>query len=160
MDVLSHGLWGGALFGRKSPWQWRWTFLLGAAPDVIAFGPFMISQFGRRSWIEFPRYVYQTYDVTHSLVVWSAAAAAVWLLRKEFPWIFCAWGFHIVCDLPLHELNFFPTPYLWPLPTPLVNGVHWAQLPVLIPNYIALFTVYVFWLKRRRRNEKPGEVRS
>jgi membrane-bound metal-dependent hydrolase YbcI (DUF457 family) len=154
VDVLSHGLWGSALFGHKSKWQWRWAFLLGAAPDIIAFGPFLISQLGSASWVEFPRYVYQSYNVTHSLVVWAAVAAGIWLFKRSFPWIFCAWGLHILCDIPLHEIDFFPTPYLWPFKTHFVNGLHWAQLWVMIPNYVALAITYAVWMDRRRR--KPA----
>jgi len=149
VDVLAHSLWGGLLFGKKSERQWRWTFLLGAAPDVIAFGPFSISQLGGTPWTGFPRYVYQTYDVTHSLVVWTAITGIVWLFTKQFPWTFCAWGLHILCDIPWHEISFFSTPYLWPLKTPLVNGVHLAQLWLMIPNYVALSIAYA------RRRHKP-----
>ena len=150
MDVLAHGLWGSALFGHKNEWQWRWAFLLGVAPDVIAFGPFLISQVGSTNWIEFPPYVHQSYNVTHSLVVWAAVTAIVCLFRKKFPWILCAWGLHILCDIPLHEITFFPTPYLWPFNTHLVNGVRWAQLWLMIPNYVALAITYSIWLSRRR----------
>lgn len=150
MDVLAHGLWGGAFFGRKNQWHWRWAFLSGAAPDVIAFGPFLVSQVGRKDWIDFPPYVYQTYNVTHSLVVWAALAATMWLLTRKFPWFFCPWGLHILFDIPLHEISFFPTPYLWPFKTHLINGVHWAQPWVMIPNYAALAIIYAIWLGRRR----------
>jgi hypothetical protein len=150
VDVLAHGLWGGALFGQKSEWQWWTAFLLGAAPDVIAFGPFLISQVGSNAWVDFPPYVHQTYNVTHSLVVWGAVTALVWMFMRKFPWVMCAWGLHIVCDIPLHEITFFPTPYLWPFQTHLVNGVRWAQLWLLFPNYLALTLVYAFWRRRRR----------
>jgi hypothetical protein len=149
VDVLAHGLWGGVLFGRKNEWQWRGAFLLGTAPDVIAFGPFLISQVGSSSWGEFPPYVHQTYNVTHSLVVWAAMTATVWLFRRKFPWILCAWGLHILCDIPLHEITFFPTPYLWPFRTHLVNGVRWAQFWLIIPNYVALALTYAIWMSRR-----------
>jgi hypothetical protein len=148
VDVLAHGLWGGLLFGRKGQRQ-RWAFLLGAAPDVIAFGPLFISELGGTKWTELPRYVYQTYNATHSLVVWTAITGIVCLFRKQVPWVFCPWGLHILCDIPWHEISFFPTPSLWPFKTPLVNGVHWAQLWLLIPNYVALTIAYARWRGRR-----------
>jgi hypothetical protein len=154
MDVLAHGLWGGALFGRKTAWQWRGAFLLGMAPDLVAFGPFVLTQVFKSEWKVFPPYVYSAYDVTHSLVVWGGAVGVVWLLRKRFPWILCAWGLHIVCDIPLHERSFFPTPYLWPLPTPLVDGVRWAQPAVMIPNYLALAVAYALMLVVRYRRQR------
>jgi membrane-bound metal-dependent hydrolase YbcI (DUF457 family) len=158
MDVLAHGLWGGALFGRKSRWQWRWAFLLGTAPDVLAFGPFLISQFGSRDWREFPLYVHQSYNVTHSLVVWASVALAIWYFRKSFPWVLGAWGLHILCDIPLHEIDFFPTPYLWPLPTPLVNGMRWAQPTFIIPNYVVLTVTYALLIGLRYRRHKAKDA--
>jgi hypothetical protein len=154
MDVLAHGLWGGALFGRRNRWQWRLAFLLGMAPDLIAFGPFFVLQIGHPDWRTFPPYVHEAYNVTHSLVVWGTLTGIVWLLRKRFPWILCAWGLHVVCDIPLHELSFFPTPYLWPLPTPLVNGLRWAQPTIMIPNYVALAVTYTLLLGLRYRGRK------
>jgi hypothetical protein len=159
MDVLAHGLWGGALFGRKTRWQWRWAFLVGMAPDIVAFGPFLVSQALSEQWKAFPPYVYSTYNITHSLVVWAAVAAALWAIRKRFPWILGAWALHVVCDIPLHELSFFPTPYLWPLPTPLVDGVRWAQPSIVFPNYVALAVTYTFLIAWRYRRQK-AELRA
>jgi hypothetical protein len=159
MDVMAHGLWGGALFGQNSRWQWRFALLLGMAPDIVAFGPFLISQFIRGDWRDFPPYVHSSYNVTHSLVVWAAVAVSIWLFRKQFPWILGAWALHIVCDIPLHEIAFFPTPYLWPLPTPLVDGVRWAQPPIMLVNYGALALTYTFLIALRYRKQK-AELRA
>lgn len=156
---MAHGLWGGALFGRKTSWQWRAALLLGMMPDLLAFGPFLLSRIGRSDFRVFPAYVYESYDVTHSLVVWIAVATLIWVIRKQFPWIFCAWAFHILCDIPFHEISFFPTPYLWPFHTPLVNGMHWAQPAVMIPNYGALILVYSCWMWIRYRRQR-AEIRD
>src|SRR5687767_16023031 len=59
MDVLAHGLWGGVAFGRKTRWQWRGAVWLGMAPDLLAFGPFFLSQLGSTDWSAFPPYVHQ-----------------------------------------------------------------------------------------------------
>jgi membrane-bound metal-dependent hydrolase YbcI (DUF457 family) len=159
MDVIAHGLWGGAFFGRKDKPHWRAAFLLGAAPDVLAFGPFLVTQIGSSDWVDFPRYVHQSYDVTHSLVVWAAVTGLVWLLRKSksFPWIMAAWALHILCDIPLHSTDFFPTPYLWPLSTPLYNGTPWARQTFIIANYTALaVTYFVLTGIQRRQNRKTS----
>ena len=150
MDVVAHGLWGGAFFGRKNKPQWRVAFLLGVAPDVLAFGPFFISQIGSSSWVTFPRYVHQSYDITHSLVVWAAVTCLVWFFRKSFPWIMGAWALHILCDIPFHRLDFFPTPYLWPLSTPFHNGTSWARPIFIVANYTAIVAVYAAsaWFRR------------
>jgi hypothetical protein len=100
------------------------------------------------------------YNITHSLVVWAVVAVGVWYLRKGFPWVLGAWGFHALCDIPLHELAFFPTPYLWPLPTPLVNGVRWAQPVIMIPNYVALVVAYTLFFRLRDRQAKQAAART
>lgn len=155
MDVVAHGLWGGALFGRKDKPHWRAAFLIGVAPDVLAFGPFLVSQIGSTGWVAFPRYVHQSYDVTHSLVVWAVVTGAVWLfIRKSFVWVMGAWALHILCDIPTHSTDFFPTPYLWPLATPFHNGTPWARPVFLIGNYVAIGLVYA--ALRWRRPMKHG----
>jgi hypothetical protein len=149
MDVLAHGLWGGVAFGRKSPSQWRLAFIVGMMPDVLAFGPFLLMEWGKVKWMVFPPYVYQSYNVTHSFLVWGALTGLIWFFRKRFPWVMGAWALHILCDMPTHELIFFPTPYLWPLPTPFINGWHWAQPRIMIANYAALLATYL--VRRWRR---------
>ena len=150
MDVLAHGLWGGALFGNRNERHWRWAFLLGTAPDLIALGPFTAWQMLSSRTTEFPPYVYEAYNVTHSLVVWAVVAVTIWLFRSEFPWIWCAWGLHVLCDIPLHETNFFPTPYVWPFKTHVINGVFWGQPWLIAVNYAALVITYTTYVGRRR----------
>jgi hypothetical protein len=154
VDVLAHGLWGGALLGNKSERHWRWAFVLGTAPDVIAFGPFMVLHILSTWPADFPSYVYKTYNVTHSLVVWAAVAIAIWFFSKEFSWVWCAWGLHVLCDIPLHETNFFPTPYLWPFKTHLINGVRWGQPWLIAVNYAVLVVTYATYVARNRREFK------
>jgi hypothetical protein len=62
-------------------------------------------------------------------------------------WIFGAWALHILCDIPTHSTRYFPTPYLWPFPTPFVNGVPWARAPFMITNYLLLGVAlgFYFW---------------
>jgi len=149
MDVLAHGLWGSVLFGRKNWTWWALSFLVGMAPDLIAFGPYTLSR--PEHWMQFPAYVHQSYNFTHSLVVWACLTGAVWLVRREFPWVLGAWALHILCDIPLHDISFFPTPYLWPLATPFVDGVRWAQPMVMIPNYAALVVAHAVGFYSRKR---------
>ncbi len=86
MDTLAHGLWGGVAFGRASKRDYILAFLLGMLPDLLSFGPFFLgwalqgfpemmrSADGPPDPSIIPRYVYQMYNVTHSLVVWAAVA--------------------------------------------------------------------------------------
>ena len=165
MDVFAHGLWGRAIFGGNSKSsRKKLAGFLGMAPDLFAFGPAIIAGLftgDYSSWAIWPldgipkssisAWSFYGYHVTHSLVVWCALAAALWFWRKQFPWIFGASALHILCDIPLHTLNYFPTPYLWPLPTPLHNGIHWASSRFMLTNYAFLAATYLFLAFRKRR---------
>ena len=62
------------------------------------------------------------------------------------------WALHIVCDILTHATSYFPTPFLWPLPTPFVNGVSSATREFMATNYALLFLVYaavIFYLRRK-----------
>src|SRR5437764_1452465 len=155
MDFLAHGLWGGAAFGRQNKSAWKWAFFWGMAPDLFAFGPAIVAGIITGDYFGWARYVPEgvihskitwysnhAYAVTHSLVVWSAVASGVWLIQKKFPWVLAAAGLHALCDIPLHTLQYFPTPWLWPLHTPLFNGIHWANPSFMLANYTLLGTTY------------------
>jgi len=158
MDTLAHGLWGGAAFGQKNH-SWRWAFLLGMCPDLFSFGPFFLTHLGDigERWAQghhgppdprtIPLYVYHSYNVTHSLVVFALLMAIAWKLYGKRSWPMAAWGLHILCDIPTHSTRFFPTPYLWPLPTPFFNGHSWGNGPFMLANYSSLALVYavLFW---------------
>jgi hypothetical protein len=129
------------------------------APDLLAFGPFVLTRIGNSEFRAFPSYVYESYNVTHSLVVWATVVGAIWIIRRKFPWILGAWVLHTLCDIPLHDTSFFPTPYLWPLPTPFVNGMRWSQPILIIPNYVLLILAYTLWFGLRYRH-KTFEARN
>lgn len=169
MDILAHGLWGGAGFVSRGPKKFGLAILFGMLPDLLSFGLFHAS---RPDWLAsriagelsgppplsiLPAYVFHAYNLTHSLVIWIGLFALVWALRKQPAWVLLAWGLHILCDIPTHNSRYFPTPYLWPLPTPYVEGVPWATPWFIAANYTALLAVYlaVFWVNRR---VKPGLV--
>ena len=154
MDVITHGLWGGAPFYR---WGWRKFFagvLIGMAPDLLSFGVFHVMHPG---WITMrlageisgppeltmlPPYVFHAYNVTHSLVVWAVAFGLLWLATKKPPWLLGAWLLHIVCDIPTHTESYFPTPFLWPFSTPFVDGIPWSTPWFMAANYASMIIVY------------------
>jgi hypothetical protein len=169
MDTLAHGLWGGAAFGQRDH-QWKWAFLWGMCPDLFSFGPFFLTHLGDigERWAHhhmgppdprtIPAYVYHAYNVTHSLVIWAILAAVAWKLYGHRAWPFGAWGLHILCDIPTHSTRFFPTPYLWPFPTPYFNGRSWGRLSFMLANYtgIALTYFVISWRKRRPSHVSKG----
>ena len=164
MDVVAHGLWGGALFCRRGRRKFLAAVLLGMAPDLLSFGAFHVMQPG---WIIgrlageisgppalsiLPAYVFYAYNFTHSLIVWSAVFFLLWRLRTRPPWLLGAWALHILCDIPTHATSYFPTPFLWPLATPFVDGFPWATPWFVAMNYLCLVAVYgglLFYQLRR-----------
>jgi membrane-bound metal-dependent hydrolase YbcI (DUF457 family) len=168
MDVLSHGLWGGVLFGERSRSQFWTAFGFGVAPDLVTFSPVIIewaihgepalTRFGPPPLKIIPPYVFQLYDFTHSLIVWAIASTLLWIFLRKLFWPSLAWGFHILCDIPTHTTSFFPTPFLWPFPTPYLNGFRWSRPWFMISNYLLLLLVFIFLRKRRHsRSDKTGE---
>ena len=164
MDTLAHGLWGGAGFYADGKKKFSAAVLLGMAPDLISFGPFFATRlewlklrligqvFGPPPLSSLQAYVFHAYNLTHSLVVWVLLFGLLWVVIRRPPWIWLAWGLHILCDIPTHDTRYFPTPYLWPFPTPFVEGIPWATPWFMAANYSALAAVYlgVFFNTRRR----------
>jgi hypothetical protein len=170
MDVVAHGLWGGAPFyaqGRKCFFA---GVLLGMAPDLLSFGVFHVIH---PTWITLrlmgeisgppalsllPPYVFHAYNLTHSLFVWSVVFLLVWQLTKRPPWLLVAWLLHILCDIPTHATSYFPTPFLWPFPTPFVDGIAWSTPWFMGANYVTIFVVYSFlWFYFRRQNGRIND---
>jgi hypothetical protein len=141
MDVLAHGLWGGVGFCPKGGKKFAAAFVLGMAPDLFSFGLFHVTHpdwIGQRILGEvsgpppmaiLPDFLFHAYNITH--------------LRRHPPWLFLAWGLHILCDIPTHTSAYFPTPYLWPFSTPYIEGVSWATPWFMITNYTAILLAYI-----------------
>jgi hypothetical protein len=163
VDTLAHGLWGGAGFyvsGRK---KFAAAFLLGMAPDLLSFGVYFAAHpvwlaerllggaSGPPPLSTLPPYLFLAYNLTHSLVVWTLLFGLLWILSRRPTWVWLAWGMHILCDIPTHNMRYFPTPYLWPFRTPFVEGISWATRWFMAANYAALAAVYlaVFFYARR-----------
>ncbi len=167
MDTLAHGLWGGVAFYPGGKKRFAGAFVLGMSPDLLSFGLFHVT---RPGWLKLrivgeisgppplsilPDFVFYAYNLTHSFVIWGALFALIWTIRKHPPWLFSAWGTHILCDIPTHSSRYFPTPYLWPLPTPFVEGISWATPWSMMTNYTALLAAYVgmfLYVRRRKIN--------
>lgn len=171
MDIISHGLWGGVAFGRKSKRNFWTAFAIGMLPDLIAFtGPFLTNLFGitqgphysdgRPDGASIPAYVYQLYSFSHSLVIFAAVFAIAWIFFKKPQWVLGAWGLHILIDIPSHDASFFPTPFLWPLSDFHVNGINWGNPIIFFPNLALLVLAYSAWifvyLNKRRKTKKSA----
>ncbi|HZD39205.1 MAG TPA: hypothetical protein VE131_00695 [Terriglobales bacterium] len=165
MDTFAHGLWGGLAFLPEGRRTYLTAVAVGMAPDLFSFGLFHVTHpewllgrlagdiSGPPALSSLPPYVFHAYNFTHSLAVWSLLFIALWFLVKVPPWLLAPWGLHIFCDIPSHAASYFPTPFLWPLPTPFVDGISWASSGFLIANYVALlgaYAVMAFYVRKRR----------
>lgn len=169
MDVIAHGLWGGALFLTRSRRRFFAGALIGMAPDLLSFGVFHVMHPG---WITLrlageisgppalsilPPYLFYAYNMTHSLFVWGAVFGLLWRMTKKPPWLLAAWLLHILCDIPTHAASYFPTPFLWPFPTPFVDGIPWSTPWLMVANYASMIVVYsgvYLYLTKRRTDER------
>ncbi len=162
MDTLSHALWGKALFGYKG---FRFfPLLLGAAPDLIAFLPWMIirilngtffdRKFGEPPPLEIvPDWVFFMYDFSHSFVTGFLLVFLLYYFRKDYLWFAAlAWPFHTVLDFPFHTKEFFPTKIFWPLSDFYIDGIPWSRPEVWFTNIILL--ALVLFYKRRKNIHK------
>lgn len=157
MDIFSHGLWGGIVFGRKSRRDFILAFFISLLPDIISFGfNFLLILTGlspRLNWSgdplplsTIPSYVFFLYYITHSFLIFLLVFFIVWAIRKKIYWPLGAWGLHILIDIPSHSFNFFPTPFLWPLSDFKINGIDWFNPIVFFPNLILLILFYGWFL--------------
>lgn len=162
MDVVAHGLWGGALFLRQSRKLFLAALLIGMAPDLISFGVFHMMHpewlglrlagkiSGPPALSSLPPYVFVTYNIGHSLVIAALAFGFSWCLTKQPPLLLIPWPLHILCDIPTHSAKYFPTPFLWPFRTPFVDGIPWSTPWFMLVNYAAIIAVYSVLLLRIR----------
>jgi membrane-bound metal-dependent hydrolase YbcI (DUF457 family) len=156
MDVISHGLWGGIAFGRKSKKLYWLAFVFGLMPDALSFGIFTVASFlgfvsgpdwegGLPDPSIIPQFVHTLYNITHSLLIFAFVFGLVYLIIKKPFLPLLAWGLHILVDIPTHSYAFFPTPFLWPVSSFMVNGINWGQPIIFYPDIILLAGCYLLW---------------
>lgn len=163
MDILSHGLWGGVILGRKNRRDFCWAFGFGIAPDLFSFGIFtgltILGLASSPDWSAgsptdemIPAFVHTLYGLTHSLIIFALVFGLVWLVRKNPFLPLLAWGFHIALDIPTHSMEFFPTPFLWPFFNNIrFNGIAWARPIIFIPDVILLVLVYSWFFVIKKK---------
>ena len=155
MDTLSHALYGKGLFGYK---KYRWySFFFGIVPDIFSFGIYFIYlivfsefEFGRPSRDELPYWVYDLYDISHSMVTALVFIAIAYKINKDFAWPMLAWPMHIIVDFFTHSIEFFPTPILWPISDYRFDGVPWSNPNVLVINFVLIFVIFIYRWKNKK----------
>jgi hypothetical protein len=158
MDVISHALWTNLIYKEANTPDQVLAIALGTAPDLLAFAPMMAVQLikkQRKQWKKvdennyqdiasaIPRWVYRTYDITHSIPVWMIGFSLWWILLGQIPWPAFAWLIHILVDIPTHTIKFFPTPFLWPLSSYRFDGISWGVRWFMRLNYASIAVMYI-----------------
>ena len=156
MDILAHTLWTNAVFYKKYKTDWKnrfWSVAFGVLPDLVSFSPVFIYAFFKRTgfmeligsnvWVV--KYASESYNYTHSLVMFATALIVVTLIRKgKVWWPMFGWALHISIDIFTHH-GFYETPFLFPLFNyKFDHGVSWGTPWFMIVNYSALAVAYVF----------------
>lgn len=174
MDILAHALWTHAVhrsvataknikLNKKSIWI---AIFFGIAPDLFSFGPYFIREISYHGLKIFsggppdpstiPAYIYNSYNYTHSLLIFLAVFGLIWLIRKKPYWLIFGWGLHILTDVFSHSTSFFPTPFLFPISNFQVNGWNWHHPVFMAINYSLLVLVYVsLYLWHKWKNKTP-----
>ncbi len=177
MDILSHGLWAsGALKGAqektKKKFNLKAAFFFGTFPDLFAFTiPFIFliwnlvsgdvnftnlrhphSTEGTNANSAFlSNLTFSLYNYSHSLIIFLIIFFAARFVFKKFHYELLGWGLHIFMDIPTHTLEFYPTPFLWPLSDYRFDGISWGTPQFLIINYTILIIIFAFLYYKKNK---------
>ncbi len=155
MDVLAHALWANAAFYKKYKTDKKKLFLsafFGVLPDLISFSPIFIYRFLINTSVSIfdmstplAQYAHESYNFTHSLIIWAIVILVVTAIRKwKFWWPMFGAVLHILIDIPTHK-GFYETPFLFPISDYRFSyGISWGDQTFMIVNYTCLAAVYIF----------------
>lgn len=96
----------------------------------------------------------ELYHISHSLVIFALVFGGILLIKKLLskewswqrtpPWELLAWGLHILCDIPTHRPEFYPTPLFWPISNwKFTHGFSWGAPWFLLLDYGLLLLVFI-----------------
>lgn len=171
MDILAHGLWTNVMYRtipstRNSRKLILWGVTFGVLPDLVSFSWLLLERFYFVLFAGEPVafapanfYSYKTaefaavsYNYTHSIIIWLLVLGLVWLMIKKFPWVLLGWGLHILIDIFSHTIDFFATPFLFPLSSFQISVIDWTHPIFMIVNYVLLLVLYLIVLPRTKRS--------
>ncbi len=151
-----------------------WTGFFGVAPDFFAFTiPFFIGIYNllfnpafeggfgshhiKIDGFDLASYLYQ---FSHSIVIFALVFILVWVIYKRPRWELFGWLLHILIDIPSHSVQFYPTPFLFPISEyRFPYGVSWANTWYMIINYTALAIVWSTILLKKMRQKKLEKIK-
>ena len=154
MDIFAHFFWTYAVFHKtKKPWL---AALFGILPDVFSFGIlFIINILSGKSFPRgppdpstVPQFITNSYNYTHSLVIFIIAVILIYLITKKFYIFLLGWPLHILIDIPSHTSKIFPTPFLYPISSYTFSGVSWANPTFMKINYSLILITYIFIFRK------------
>lgn len=182
MDILAHTLWTNAgaravnkriaRKGGTTRLSVAWTAFWGVVPDFFAFTiPFVVGLYyvifrgvsfsamrghhALTGGFDIAAFLYQ---YSHSVVIWAGVFLAVWFFAKRPRYELVGWLLHILIDVPSHSINFYPTPFLFPLSEyRFPYGVSWSNPWFMIINYTALAFV---WIRIALRKVRAGASKA
>lgn len=150
---MSHGLWGGIIFRKASPY-WL-AFAFGVLPDGLAFGPLVVLRIlagdlvmGKPGSNTIPPWVHTIYSWTHSLVIAGVIIIILFHINKKVGIAAGAWALHILMDIPVHTREYFPTPFLYPLSDLTFDGV--SSIKLWVVNWFLLILAYIIVYSRKK----------
>lgn len=178
MDVFAHTLWTSAVakevnrVGEKKNFHLSvaWAAFWGVFPDLFAFTfPFALRfynaifgdgvSFFARPELEGGKIpagfdtAHYLYNYSHSLVIFIVVFVLVWISYKRPRYELLGWALHILIDIPSHVLDFFPTPFLFPLSDyRFPYGVSWGNYYFMVINYTLLLLVWLRFLVQKIKN--------
>lgn len=162
MDIFAHSLYSGALLKgvtkqKEKKKQFFWALFWGAFPDLFAFTIPFISTLITNSWgnrlYDAGSYVLaeKLYDFSHSLVIFSVVFLIVWHWKKNWKLPMLGWGLHILFDIPTHSIEFFPTPFLFPISEfRFPYGIPWSTPWIWIGSWVGILLVYGYFYFRNK----------
>jgi hypothetical protein len=171
MDYIAHGFWSYIVFNRiKKP---LYAVLFGLLPDTASWGIIFIYlvyirlSTGILELDDFYPWMAWLYGLSHSLFVAIITILTVFITasitKKDLPLYMLAWPLHILIDIPTHEKDFFPTPFLWPVSDWTFSGISWGTSYFMIANYtlitLILFGI-IYYKKGLSKKPKPAQVPS
>ncbi|MEI6581059.1 MAG: hypothetical protein WCO07_02710 [bacterium] len=182
MDIFAHALWASAgakklndsLEKKEKPkisiyWSAFWSIF----PDIFAFGvPTMWSTvlvvLGGKSISEISHHgphlsagdptfnlASYLYQYSHSIIIFLIVFGIVWLIFKKPKLVMLGWLLHIILDIPSHSLQFFPTPFLFPISDyHFPYGIIWSNTWFMIINYSLLLVILMYLFIRKKNTFK------
>jgi len=161
MDYFSHGIWSYIFYHRTK--VALYAVLFGTLPDTVGWVPFVIyrlatapASFGPPNPVTIPDWVWFSYGISHSLIVFGVVVALVLAIKKSVPVYIWAWPLHIFIDIFTHTREYLATPFLWPLSDYKFSGISWGSPSFMIPNVIVMigFLIYIYLKQSSKKVRK------